>query len=309
MILCCLGGARSIAALTDTAEDGGAGEWSISLSVPEAAEESPVLTLNLVGELPPEAHPAAAAVCITVDLPEGWRVIRAEPTDGAPTSLTVTTSAVGARAVILADGTLENLVGLRIFIAADAADTPNGALVTAACPEGIAFFSHATGGVERIPVRGASVAIPPDGGTGQATQPPTDEESEAADSPDSPEEETNPPAAVLIGCQETPCTGGIFSIRFIYKIEDGEGTPADTGVVCLAGQGVISAEVTFADSVTEWTVDTPSVTVAEDGAHFLLVTLRGLSAQGAWVFQAERGDGQRALARWKNGQFSGWQDG
>jgi hypothetical protein len=39
------------------------------------------------------------------------------------------------------------------------------------------------------------------------------------------------------------------------------------------------------------------------------VTFRGLSARGAWVFSAERGDGTRVRARWQDGRFMGWTDG
>ena len=316
VLLCCLGGVKPTAALTDAtrteaAEDGttvygGAGEWSLSLTTSDTTERASVLTLTLAGELPPDADPTVpAAVCITVALPDGWSVTGVEPSADASQSLAVTVSATVALSVILADGALESLVGLTFSVTVAGDPATDGGRITATCAEGVAFYSLTRGGVDYISVREAHAVV--GGGAGQGTEVPSDGESEDPDLP-KPAEGTDPPTALLIGCQETPCVGGVFSVRFIYKIESGEGMPTDAGVLCLAGRGVISVEISLADSVTEWQDGVTTVTAADEGASYLLVTLRGLSVQGAWSFWCERGNGKRVVARWQDGHFWGWQD-
>lgn len=318
VLLCCLGGARPTAALTDaaltdSAEDGttvygGVEEWSLSLTTSDTAERTSVLTLTLAGELPPDADPTVpAAVLVTVNAPEGWRVIGVEASEDAPESLTVTVSAMGSKAVILADGDLESLVGLTFSIVVEGECGSDGGRITATCSEGVAFYDPTRDGVDYIPVSEAYAVVGGDGGAGQGTSPATDGESEEPDLPEPAEGMSL--AARLIGCQETPCADGVFSVRFIYQIAGGGAIPTDAGVVCLAGRGVISVEVSLADSVTEWVDGVPAATAADEGTSYLLVTLRGLSAEGTWVFRAECGNGKRALVRWQDGQFWGWQDG
>ncbi len=324
------GAAEPTLALPDSAEGDGAGAWSIRLSVSDAATAAAV-TLALSGSLPPDTDPSTpAAVCVTVDASDGWHLLSAVQGKGenesspADTSVTLTVDIRDTRAVILADGELKDLAGLTILLTLDVDGEACGRSITAACPEGIAYYDPTRGGVDYIPVAEARAAPGTGDGAGQGTDTATHEAAtdERADEPTetaelSKSEQDEPDAAArLIGCQETPCANGFFSVRFIYEIDGGgagQGSPPAAGVVCLAGRGVISVEVTSADSVTGWVdgarVVTPAAETAVAHTYFLLVTFRRLSARGAWVFTAERGDGTRMLARWQDGQFMGWTEG
>ena len=311
----CLGGVLCGAAeppVADFTAGGGEGKWRISLSPDDSA-----LTLTLNGAPPPDADPSTpAAARITVDLPTGWKTVAAELAATAPTPLTVTVSAEGARVVILVDGALQDLEGIAFRIPLVPVGNSCHGQITAACPEGIAYYDSTRGGVDSIPVAEARAVIGTGGGAGQETdtaahEAATDEGSDgptetAGPSGSGPHE---PCASVrLIGCQETPRANGIFAVRFIYEIAGdgaGQGSLPAAGVVCLAGRGVISVEVTSADSVTTWVDGEATVTPAAE-AYFFIVIFRGLSARDEWVFVAERGDGTRALARWQDGRFMGW---
>ena len=312
-------------ALPVVPEDGGAGEWHLCLTVPDP--QTPGLILALEGQLPPDADPAAlAAVRMTVELPVAWRVTAAERTRDVSDSLTVTISAEGARAVILVDGELKDLVGIEFLItfemrdpAAESMDSPR----VTAHSEGVTYYDVTRQSVVDIPVTGAMTDGAVWGEEGNTAPEDTSPLEDAATGEAIAVPTPVPAAAVLIGCQETPCTdatagstaGGTFSVRFIYKVPSnaaGWGTTPAAAVVCLVGRGVITAELTTAPAVTSWEDGRPTVTVADtagDGAYFLLINFRGLSSRGAWVFEAERGDGQRVRIHWQDGQFRGVKNG
>ena len=299
--------------VADFTAEGGAGEWTLSLSL-----DDPALTLTLNGATLPDADPSTpAAVCITVDLPTGWKVGATELAETAPRRLTVTVSTEGARAVILADGELQDLVGMEFLIMYEvvhASEDGTCEPCITAHSDGVAYYDETRRAVVTIPLTGARLTAAARDGEG-STAAESDSVAGTADTADTATGEvTAEPElvlsdAVLVGCQETPCADGGFSVRFIYRIagrEAGQGTLPHVGVVCLVGRGVITAEVTETATVTSWVDGKPVVVAADtegDGSSFLLVTLRGLSQSGTWVFEAECGGGQRARIRWQDGQF------
>ena len=319
VLLCLCGGVHPTpeSALPAVPEDGGAGEWRLCLTVSDSDPHSPSPILTLEGQLPPDADSAAlAAVRMTVELPVAWRVTAVERTRDVSDSLTVTISAEGACAVILVDGELKDLVGIEFLIfmeAREPSDDSTPAPRVTAHSEGVTYYDATRQSVVDIPVTGAKLDGEAWGGEGNTLPEGTAPLDDVAKGEAIVELSPIPAAAVLIGCQETPCTGGTFSVRFIYKVPGnaaGKGTPA-AAVVCLVGRGVITAELTAAPAVTSWEGDRPTVTMADaagEGAYFLLVTFRGLSSRGVWVFEAERCDGQRVRIRWQDGQFRGLKD-
>ena len=275
------------------------------------------------------------AVLFTVTLPPSWQLCDVGPGGGVQ-GATVTVSDRAGEGIwrLLVDGPMELAGGGELAVLTvkvpSAGEASGGTVTVCPAPDSpYIYYLKENGRMTAIPLAGCTTEICPrrtqqgeepaesyaesETGTGTETEtvtgmetvPVTDIETSTEPETD-PETETEPKIpsrAVYVGCQETDCGEGSFSVRFLFLVPEA-GAGQGSGAVWVSGGGTATLSVSTATAVTAREGRKIAVTEPEEGYLFCMLTYSGLRTAGRYTFTVDTGQGLICIF-YENGEYKG----
>lgn len=318
--------------LSVKAESGGEGE--------SGAADGEVWAMYLSQSLYRVTQGGNMVLLLTAEASEGWRIRRVEAGEGAEgLTLTVGETPCAEVSVLLDGRVTEDTEGgesrpiLRFFLEKDPekpADRGGYMGVTAGKYGDLAlYYADAEGKITEIPLVFESHTDGAEWETSSAAEPSETEEETRTTPPPVGEDETDregsdqegtggeesrhesdprpaePPKQgalgnTFMGCRETDVRDGEFAVQFLFC-----GNGKDTPVVCMAGGGVITVEVSCGQVLDVPLERVPQTGMDQDARAWSLCTFRGLSVEGEYVFLVFTEKGTVAVG-YSEGKFCGY---